>query len=208
MSRGFHFEIKESQGELLVRMKAETNVRKKERLQFLYWYQSGLAITRERIAKLLGKSLSVITKWMRRYMDGGLKKLLTMDYQGRKASRKIPVDAVEELVIKLKTPEGFGSFHEIKKWLKEEYNIELAYSTVHKLVKYDLDSSPKVVRPFSEKQNPAMVEDFKENISKPLMEIVKPCLEKYKKIRYWVRDETRVSLKTGLRRRITMGVGA
>jgi hypothetical protein len=76
MSRNFHFEIKESKEELLLQMKSETNVRKRERLQFLYWYKSGLAITREQIAGLLGRSLSVVTKWMRRYMEGGLKKLL------------------------------------------------------------------------------------------------------------------------------------
>lgn len=203
MSRNFHFEIKETKTELLLQMKDETNVRKRERLQFLYWYKSGLAITREQIAGLLGRSLSVVTKWMKRYMEGGLKKLLTMDYQGRKSSRKIPGDAIEELAIKLEQKEGFGSYQEIQEWLKKEYGIDAAYSTVHKLVKYDLNASPKVVRPFSEQQNPAMVEDFKENLSKPLIEIVKPCLEKYRQIRYWVQDESRLSLKTWLRRRIT-----
>jgi transposase len=203
MSRTLNFVVNESQEELLCLLRSETDKRKLERLYFLFWYKSGLATTRKQIAALLGRSLPAITRWIKRYLEHGLKGLLNMDYQGRKSSRKVPVEVVEELVIKLETPEGFGSFHEIKEWIKEEHNIELAYSTVHRLVKYDLDASPKVARPFSEKQNPAMVEDFKENLSKPLIEIVKPCIEKYKQVRYWVQDETSISLKTGLRRRIT-----
>ena len=66
-----------------------------------------------------------------------------------------------------------------------------------------MDASPKVVRPVSEKQNEKMVEDFKENLSNPLKEIVKPCLERYSKVRYWVQDESRLGMRTWLRRRIT-----
>jgi transposase len=203
MSRTLNFVVNETQDELLRLLRFETDKRKLERLYFLFWYKSGLATTRKQISALLGRSLPAITRWIKRYLEHGLTGLLNMDYQGRKKSQTVPVETIEELVIKLETPEGFGSFHEIKEWLKEEHNIELAYSTVHRLVKYDLDASPKVARPFSEKQNPAMVEDFKENLSKPLIEIVKPCIEKYKQVRYWVQDETRISLKTGLRRRIT-----
>ena len=203
MSRTLNFTVNETQDELLRLLHSETDKRKLERLYFLYWYKTGLATTRKQIAALLGRSLPAITRWIKRYLEQGLTGLLTMDYRGRKSSRKVPVEVVEELVIKLETPEGFGSFHEIKEWLKEEHNIELAYSTVHRLVKYDLDASPKVARPFSENHNPAMVEDFKKNLSKPLNEIVKPCIEKYGRVRYWVQDETRLSLKTWLRKRIT-----
>lgn len=203
MSRTLNFTIKETKEELLVLLRAETDVRKKERLQFLFWYKSGLAITRKQIAALLGKSLPVITRWIKRYLTRGLKGLLSMDYQGRRNSRIIPVEVVEELAIQLENPAGFGSYHDIKAWLKEEHNIELAYSTVHRLVKYDLGAAPKVVRPVSEKQNPEMIADFKENLSNQLNEIVKPCLEKYEQIRYWVQDESRLSTKTWLRRRIT-----
>lgn len=145
----------------------------------------------------------MITKWIKRYVERGLKEFLKMDYQGRSSSHIIPIEVVEELVIKLENKEGFASYGDIKIWIKEEYSIDVAYSTVHRLVKYDLDSSPKVVRPVSENQNSEMVLDFKENISNPLNEILKPCLEKYGQVRYWVQDESRLSTKTWLRRRIT-----
>ena len=203
MSRTFNFTVQETREELLALLRFETDVRKRERLQFLFWYKSGLVTSRKQIAALLGRSLPVITEWVKRYIKLGLKGLLKMDYRGRESSRIIPVEAIEELTIRLENEEGFGNYQEIQTWLKEEHAVEVAYSTVHRLVKYDLDASPKVVRPVSEKQNPEMVEDFKKNLSKPLNEIVKPCLEKYERVRYWVQDESRLATKTWLRRRIT-----
>jgi len=203
MSRTLNFTVKETPEELLSLLRLETDVRKKERLLFLYWYVLGLVKSRKQIAALLGRSLPVITKWIKRYVERGLKEFLKIDYQGRSSSHIIPIEVVEELVIKLENKEGFASYGDIKIWIKEEYSIDVAYSTVHRLVKYDLDSSPKVVRPVSENQNSEMVLDFKENISNPLNEILKPCLEKYGQVRYWVQDESRLSTKTWLRRRIT-----
>ncbi|CAK0742633.1 hypothetical protein CCP3SC5AM1_1110011 [Gammaproteobacteria bacterium] len=87
MSRILNFTVKETSEELLVLLQSETDVRKKERLQFLYWYVSGLVTTRKQIAALLGRSLPVITKWIKRYGERGLKGLLKMDYHGRKSSR-------------------------------------------------------------------------------------------------------------------------
>lgn len=203
MSRTINLTIKETTEELHELLRSETDVRKRERLQFLFWYKSGLVATRKQIAALLGRNLSVITKWIKRYMTLGLKNFLKMGYHGRKTSRIIPVEVMDELISKLKSNDGFGSYQEIKNWLKEEHNVELAYSSVHRLVRYDLDASPKVARPISEKQNSEIVADFKENLSNPLNEIAKPCLEKYEQIRYWVQDESRLSTKTWLRRRIT-----
>ena len=64
---------------------------------------------------------------------------------------------------RLNTEEGFGSFAEIRAWMKDRHGVEVAYSTVHGLVRYGLNASPKVVRPFSENQNPEAVDEFKKN---------------------------------------------
>ena len=64
---------------------------------------------------------------------------------------------------RLGTAKGFGSFAEIQAWLKAEHGVEVAYSTVHGLVRYGLNASPKVVRPFSEHQDPDAVDAFKKN---------------------------------------------
>jgi transposase len=114
----------------------------------------------------------------------------------------IPNEAIQELTARLEDEEGFASYYEIQAWLKEKYGIEVAYSTVHGLVKYGLETSPKVVRPVSEKQDPEAVATFKK-LAEPLQEVVKPCLTRYERVRYWVQDESRLSIKTWLRRRIT-----
>jgi hypothetical protein len=130
--------IVESKEHLADLLYGETDRRKKERLQFLYWQKSGLATTRSRLAALLCKSLPTVTAWAKRYESLGL-------------------DA------RLGTARGFGSFAEIQSWLKDEHGVEVAYSTVHGLVKYGLNASPKVVRPFSENQDPGAVDAFKKN---------------------------------------------
>ena len=56
MCRIFHLEVLESPEELEEMLKAEKDVRKRERLQFLYWYKIGEATTRKTLAKLLCRS--------------------------------------------------------------------------------------------------------------------------------------------------------
>ena len=125
--------------------------------------KSGLATTRSQLAALLCKSLPTITAWARRYESLGLDGFLGMDYKGGEHLRIIPRAVIGELNARLGTPKGFGSFAEIQSWLKDEHGVEVAYSTVHGLVRYGLNASPKVVRPFSEHQDPDAVEAFKKN---------------------------------------------
>jgi hypothetical protein len=126
-----------------------------------------------------------------------------MDYQGGVHLRIIPREALEELEARLKTEAGFGRFADIQSWLKDQYGVDVAYSTVHGLVRYGLGAAPKTVRPVSEKQDPEAVEAFKKKRPFPLAEIAKPCLTRYAALRYWVQDESNFSLKTLVRRRIT-----
>ena len=156
--------IVESKEYLAGLLYGETDRRKKERLQFLYWHKTGLATTRSRLAALLCKSLPTITAWARRYESLGLVGFLGMDYKGGEHLRVIPHAVVAALDAHLGTAEGFGSFAEIQSWLKDEHGVEVAYSTVHGLVRYGLNASPKVVRPFSENQDPAAVDAFKKSL--------------------------------------------
>ena len=155
--------IVESKEHLADLLYSEKDKRRKERLQFLYWHKTGLATTRSRLAALLCKSLPTITAWAKRYESLGLDGFLGMDYKGGGHLRVIPQAVIAELDARLGTAEGFGSFVEIQSWLKDEHGVEVAYSTVHGLVRYGLDASPKVVRPFSENQDPEAVDAFKKN---------------------------------------------
>jgi transposase len=203
VGRILKFTVQESREELSKLLKAETEVRKWERLQFLFWYKSGLVTSRKEMAALLDKSLPVMTEWIKRYEERGLKGLLERDDRGGGHLRIIPDEVVQDLAERLEDEEGFASVHEIQAWLKKDKGIEMAYSTVHGLVKYGLDASPKVVRPVSEKNDPDAVEAFKKGLAEPLKEIAKPCLTRYARVRDWVQDESRLSIKTWLRRRMT-----
>lgn len=158
-----NLEIAETEEELAHLLRVEKDIRKKERLQFLYWHKAGLATTRSQLAGLLCKSLPTVTQWTKRYQMRGLNGLLEMDYKGGVHLRVIPPEAIDELNTRLHTESGFGSFSEIQAWLKDDYQVEVAYSTVHGLVRYGLGGAPKTVRPVSEKQDPEAVEAFKKN---------------------------------------------
>lgn len=160
--------IIETKEELADLLRMEKDTRKKERLQFLYWHKSGLATKRSQLAALLCKTLPTLTAWARRYSRHGLNGLLEMDYKGGGHLRIIPLAVIGELDARLKTEEGFGGFAEIQSWLKDQHGVEVAYSTVHGLVKYGLKASPKVVRPFSENQDPEAGAEFKKNSPNPL----------------------------------------
>ena len=54
---------------------------------------------------------------------------------------------MEALKDRLAEPEGFGSYKDIQRWLAEEHGVELCYSTVHGIVRYDLGAKPKSPRP-------------------------------------------------------------
>ena len=47
MSRVFKLDVSESKEELECLLKQERNTRKRERLQFLYWYKTGQVATRK-----------------------------------------------------------------------------------------------------------------------------------------------------------------
>lgn len=61
MCRVFKIEVLESQEELEILLKQEKDVRKRERLQFLYGYKIDQAITRKALGKLLNRSQCDLT---------------------------------------------------------------------------------------------------------------------------------------------------
>jgi transposase len=204
MCRVFDLEVLESPQELEEMLKAERDVRKRERLQFLYWYKTGQAITRKALGKLLHRSQFALGRWADTYRKKGLKGLLKLNYRGGNLAPSIPIEIQAQLKEKLAQPEGFPGYKAIQVWLKETHDLDVPYSTIHGTVKYRLKASLKVPRPYAVDYDPAAVEDFKKAVPTCLEEILKPCLTRYSKIRYWTQDESRFGLKTITRRRLTL----
>jgi len=141
--------------------KLDVSARKRERLQFLYWYKSGQVATRRELGTLLNRSQIAIGHWIKRYRDQGLQGLLHLNYQGGNLAPSIPVEIQRELKEKLTQPEGMISYKAIQVWLKETHRLEVPYSTVFGTVKYRLKAHLKVPRPYAEDYDPEAVDDFK-----------------------------------------------
>jgi len=78
----------------------------------------------------------------------GLQKIQEIENPGPEPGQQsIPSDVMETLKERLAEPEGFGSYTDIHCWLAEEHGVELCYSTVHGMVRYELEVKPKVPRP-------------------------------------------------------------
>lgn len=169
MCRVFKIEILESKEELEILLKQEKDVRKRERLQFLYWYKAGQAITRKALGKLLNRSQFAISQWIDLYRSKGLQGLLHLDYRGGNLAPSIPLEIQRQLKEKLAQPEGMASYKAIQIWLKETHGLDVPYSTVFGTVKYRLNAALKVPRPYAENYDQEAVDDFKKTSQPALM---------------------------------------
>lgn len=163
MSRSLYVEIEESAEELRRIMNEQTRAKFRERLQILYWIKTGFYNSLQELADHLGRSKSVIVKWLRVYRTEGLAGLLQWNYHGGRRS-KISEAMATALQLRLNDPaQGFHSYGEIQQWLLQEYEAEIPYSTVHQVVRYRMKAKLKVARPTSIHRDEEAVVSFKKN---------------------------------------------
>ena len=137
--------IAEGLENLHAQLRAETDSKKRARLQALYLLASGQATSRQALANLLAVHRHTIQTWLKLYKEGGLGALLTI----KKAPGKRPSVSprvLTDLQERLAHVRGFGSYGEIQQYLARTHKIVLAYSTVHKLVRYKLGAKLKAPR--------------------------------------------------------------
>lgn len=162
MTRPFQIEIAESQEELEKALKHAATASSKERLQMLYWLKSGQVSSRQGLAERLKRDQATITRWLRKYKNGGRSSLLEV----KQAPGKAPLvsgTALERLKQRLQEPQGFHSYGQIQQWLVTELGLNITYKTVYQLVRYRLKAKLKVPRPQSLKQHPQSQSHFKKN---------------------------------------------
>jgi hypothetical protein len=73
----------------------------------------------------------------------------------------VPAWAVAALQKRLEEPQGFDGYPAICDWLESQLGIVAQYKTVHQLVQYRLQSSPKVPRPVSVEHSSEHLEAYK-----------------------------------------------
>jgi transposase len=128
--------------ERLVRKEKEAQIQR--RFHMLLLLKTGEAKSRSAAARHLGVHRNTIADWLDLYEEGGLAKIQEIGDPGPEPGQQsIPPDVMEALKERLSRPEGFGSFTEIQRWLAEEHGVELSYSTVHGIARYELGAKPK-----------------------------------------------------------------
>ena len=141
-------EIPEPARELEELVRKERDAQIQRRFHMLLLLKTGEAKSRSAAARQLGVHRNTIANWLDLYEEGGLEKLREIGEPGPDPGQQsIPPDVIEALKNRLSEPEGFGSYKEIQRWLAEEHDLELPYSTVHGIVRYELEAKPEAPRP-------------------------------------------------------------
>lgn len=162
MGNKLKLEITETVEDLERYLKHQKKGQEKERLQMLYWLKSGQVKSRQELAKRLARNESTIYRWLKKYRQGGLTRLLEVKLAPG-IEPKIKGRVLEQLQEKLSQPEGFQSYREIHCWLSELFNLEIGYSTVHRIVRYQLKAKLKIPRPRSRKTSEQQQQTSKKN---------------------------------------------
>lgn len=139
-------DIKETADELTRLMKTYADPRRHQRLHCLYLLKSQQAHTILQVAALLGVGRNAVGGWLATYKQGGCQRLLLL----KKPSGRPPtLDSAtkQKLRQKLQEPQGFAGYAAIQAWLLAECKVKITYKTLHKVVRYELQARPKVVRP-------------------------------------------------------------
>ena len=138
--------ITESAEALQHRFRTEKDPQKRQRLQALYLLASGQAPSRLAVAELLAVHRHTVRAWLATYEKGGLDVFsLTLKKAPGKRSTLTPA-VLTKLQTRLHQPRGFGSYREIQQYLANDHSVHLAYSTVHRMVRYQLQAKPKAPR--------------------------------------------------------------
>lgn len=163
MSRLLQVEIQESAEKLKELMNEQSRTKFRERLQVLYWLKAGLCDSLQSLADHLGRSKSVVFKWLKIYRTEGLNGLLQWNYHGGRPT-KISEVIRSAILDRLNNPTlGFRSYKEIQRWIFAEYQLDIPYSTVHQMVRYQWKAKLKVARPMSLHRDDEAVVSFKKN---------------------------------------------
>jgi transposase len=132
--------------EELVRKEKDAQIQR--RFNMLLLLKTREAKSRSAAARQLDVHRHTVSNWLSLYEEGGIEKIQEVEDPGPDPGQQsIPPEVMENLKERLSEPEGFGSYKEIQQWLDEEHGIELCYSTVHGIVRYDLGAKLKAPRP-------------------------------------------------------------
>lgn len=140
--------ISESQEELEALLKAERNAQVRRRLHLLVLIGSGTIRSAAAAARHLAVHRNSVRNWLLLYKSGGLEKLLHIGQAAPEAEQKsLPAPVFQALQVRLGEDGFTGGYLQVQRWLKGDFDLEIPYSTVHKIVRYRLKAKLKRARP-------------------------------------------------------------
>lgn len=145
-------EIQESAEDLHSRLKHEQDARLRSRLHLLLLISSGQAKSRTEAAEHLALHRNSIRNWLKAYERGGLQELLRIGTPGPKPEQKTLPPAVFDALSERVKGEGFAGYTLAQEWLRKEFGLDVAYRTVHGLVRERLGAKLKRARPRHQKK--------------------------------------------------------
>ena len=132
--------------EELVRKEKDAQIQR--RFHMLLLLKTGEAKSRSGAARHLEVHRHTVANWLSLYEEGGIEKIQQVEDPGPEPGQQsIPPEVMENLKERLSEPEGFGGYKQIQQWLAGTCGIELCYSTVHGIVRYELGAKLKTPRP-------------------------------------------------------------
>jgi transposase len=143
--------ILETAEDLQARIGQEQDARLRVRLQLLLLIRSGRVKSRTEAARQLDMHRNSVKNWLDAYGQSGLEGLLRIGTTGPKPEQKTLPPAVFEALRERVEGEGFSGYTGAQEWLRREFGLDVAYRTVHGLIRERLGVRLKRARPRNKK---------------------------------------------------------
>lgn len=147
--------IAESQEELEALLKTSRDAQVRRRLHLLLLINTGAVRTRADAARHLRVHRNSIRNWLELYRQEGIERLLCIGQGAPPAEQKSLPGAVFQALQGRLAENGFSNgYVEVRSWLKEAFQLDVPYKTVHSIVRYRLKAKLKRARPRHVKKTP------------------------------------------------------
>jgi transposase len=152
-------EIKESESELKVIEKQQTNARLLVRVQFLRFLKREEAAQIKKVSEILGMSAKHGYQLWKKYQAEGLVKYLQLNYQPKQS--RMGAEAEQKLMARAEAG-GFSSQLEAQAYIEQEFGIKYTQQGISHLFGR-LQMKAKVVRPFNIKADRQAQAEYKKS---------------------------------------------
>lgn len=140
--------IAESHEELEGLLKANRDAQVQRRVHLLLLIRTGAVKTRTQAARHLRVHRNSIHNWLKIYAKEGIERLLRIEQGAPPAEQKTLPDEVYQAVKARLAENGFPhGYVEVQRWLKQAFDLEVPYKTLHGIVRYRLKAKLKRARP-------------------------------------------------------------